>query len=204
MARDQVVSLEEAYNIATQLCPSILKKLGTPPNKFSEEDIVGQFIEKFIEKNFLAKFNPAVTSFRYYVYMGVRNAAVSAIRHLKYETTSLDAITRPDGEGSSFDFPAPAPVPVQDMIVKGLLEELDDFNFGYGKQVTVTGAEGDEIASLPSTAKSVIKMLFMGFKKPEVAEEFGVTVSTVNNVLNKIKIQVEEKELTPELCISPL
>lgn len=194
MPRKEVVSLEEAYAIAAQVCPSIMEKLGVPTNKMSAEDIVGEFITKFIEKGFITKFNPQVTSFRYYVYMGVRNAAVTMIRHLKYETTSLESITHSDPEFRPREFPAPEPV--QDMILHGLLDEIWDFNFGYGRRVKVRGQEDDLIADLPSTARSVLQMLFMGYTKPEIAELFGVTVSTVNNVLSSVRDQVRERKLS--------
>jgi len=197
--KDEIVSLEEAYEIAAQLCPSIMKKLEIPSNKISEEDVIGQFITNFIEKGFLNKFNPRVTSFRYYVYMGVRNAAVSMIRHLKYEVTSLDAITRPDPDGKVLDIPAPEPV--QEMIMKGLLEEVWDFSFGYGKIAKLYGAEEDLIAELPSTARSVLQMLFMKYSKDEVAAFFGVTVSTINNVISSVRDQVKARKITPQDCL---
>lgn len=180
MGEVKVVTLEQVYELAKTYAPSVMKTFNLPSNKFSAEDIVGEFIVNFMEKDFLSKFDGKVTSMRHYVYLGVRNIAVSMYRHIKKETTSIDQNSTEEGAQTIVQSVEPN-VAMGEFMLEDILSIAGDIAFGYGTVANVKGI------LLESKSSSVIKLLYQGYSKQEIAQIFGVTGSTVFNVLEKVK-----------------
>lgn len=181
----------KAYALAQKFAPSIIKKFNLQ-GQVDEDDAVGEFIKNFIDKGFLDKFDPKVQSFDRYVYMGLRNSAIQAARKRK-ERTSID-VGKDDEGGLAAILPANAPQSRE--YVEELIDDVEDFKFGYGKTAVLTSTptdpsdEPEVIAELPSTGHSVMKMISMGYKPMEIAQHFGVSRGTISGALDKIRIQL--------------
>ena len=176
-----MVEMDEVLVMAKKYAPSVIRKFNLPTNKFSPDDVVGEFLVNFMQKDFAAKFNPEVTSLNHYVYMGLRNAAVSMVRHMKYETTSLDEISE--------NGPLPAPAEVTDFLLQEVLHIIEDTYFGYDKTVLVDGEVYE------SSAASVVKLMYKGYTKKEVAVFFGVTQGTISNTLRRVSEVVKRSDI---------
>lgn len=176
---------EDVYKIASDYSEDVMRRYGLPTNKFSAEDVAGEFMVKFMSKGFLEKYNPAITSFKYYVYRGMGNTAIDMVRRVKREITSRDALF-PEND------PTPAPDGVDytdDLEVRLLIEAVKDFKFGYAETTVHDGVIYE------STVVSVLRLLVLGFRKPQIAERFKVSVSTIDNALRKVRAQLRELDI---------
>lgn len=167
------MELELVYQKARQYAPGIISRYRLPLNKISPEDVAGEFITKFIEKGYANKFDVDKGSLSRYVFLGVRNTAISQIRRVKYEETSID--TEEFG-------PEPSEIaPADYLSVDALAETFSDIKFGYDKVAVIDGELYE------SCGASVVKLLARGYNKKEIAREFGVSSGTVSHVISRMK-----------------
>lgn len=176
----------KAYTLAQKLAPGVIKKhnLG---GQIDVDDLVGDFIQNFIEKGFMDKFNPKVMSFDRYIWMGLRNSGIQAARRHK-ERTSVQAMGAA-GDGGDF-VPAAKEAPKSHELLGELIDDIEDFEFGRGEVAKVPDADGN-LTEVPSTAKGLLTMLSMGFKPFEVAQRFGVSPGTISGQMKRIKAQLK-------------
>lgn len=174
------IQAEVVLKKAQQYAPGVMKKFGLPTNKFCAEDVVGEFLVKFYEKGFDKKFDENTCSLEYYIYQGVRNVAVSMARKTKYEQTSVEELTPAQMGDRTVDF-------MDELLLDEIVDLFGNINFGYGNVVEHDGRK------YASNSGSVIRLLYLGMDKKTIAQMFGVTTSTIANVLDKVK-QYELKE----------
>jgi len=193
----------KAYNLAQKFAPGIIKKFNLQ-GQIDPEDIVGLFITNFIDKGFLDKFNPKVMSFDRYVWQGLRNSAIQAVRRKK-ERTSIQAMGGEEGDLGDI---LPAEAPKSREFVEELIDDIEDFKFGYGKTAILMSEPTDPsdkpevIAELPSSARSIMKMLSMGYKPFEIAQKFGVSPGTISGAMKRIKTEL--KAVYPERFVEAI
>jgi len=196
--------VEKAYRLAKMYAPKIMVQYGVR-EKFSEEDLVQSFIVKFIEKGFATKYDASKASFSHYVYVGLRNIAISMFRSSKFEMETFDGSPSIDKDAS--DNPSMSGVEqlldkvsgrihlvlhaspltplAEDALLDTILSSMQDFSF-LGKQVTLEVGGEDPIILRPK-ASSVAQMLTMGYSQKEMAIKFGVTYQVIKYVMKKIR-----------------
>lgn len=178
-----MITYELVYERAQTYAPDVMRRYGLPLNKFSAEDVVGEFMVKFIEKGFLEKFDVTKGSFNYYVYRGLANAAISMVRHVKKEIASVEVIF-PD----SYLLPDHKHDYVDELALKFLIESVENFWFGYHEVIRIEDTLYD------SSAQSVLTLMSHGYKKKEIAIFFSVSTSVIDNVIKLIRNQLREQK----------
>jgi hypothetical protein len=169
------IEAEVVLKKAQQYAPGVMKKFGLPTNKFCAEDVVGEFLVKFYEKGFDQKFNSETCSLEYYIYQGVRNVAVSMARKTKYEQTSVEELSPNQMKEQSEEM-------VDELLLDEVVEMVGNIEFGYGNVAELNGVKYE------SNSGSVVRLLYKGLDKKAIAQMFGVTTSTVVNVIEKVKM----------------
>jgi hypothetical protein len=195
------ITIEQVYETAIGLAPKVMNKLGFKEGSFQTEDIVGEYIVKFIEKNYLERFDAEKGNLKNYVYCGLKNTAISMIRKVKYEfevfqnegTTDsyFNIEERLESETIVYgDKYGKKKVSDSDLIhndieltflIEGISKKIGVWKFGRGNEVSIDGV------IYPSTSESVIKLLSLGFSRTDVAMLFEVSEPTISNVMRNIK-----------------
>ena len=184
MVKNKKVDLEEVYSKAKGFAPNIMCKYKLSSTKFSTEDIVSAFFVKFMEGGFHRKYDSSKSTLGTYVYTGVRNIAISMAKKVKREVESLEDIV---SEDSSCDYAEGAFLScdlehtfMEDILLEEAIARVKYFTF-YGVSTIIDGRV------YLTNSKSVVLLLYRGYTVREIAKIFSVCLTTIRNVLRKIR-----------------
>ena len=169
------LDLEEVYSKALTYARGMMSRYSVPQHIFSAEDIAGEFILQFIKRGFQNKYDPEKSSVNRYVFLGVRNVTINMIRR-HYEIASLEEIE----EVSGF-VPSTKIDPLQALVIDEIIEIVNSIKFGRGKVVLHRGR------MYPSNASSVLRLMYEGYNKSEIARLFDVSPPVITQLLKRVR-----------------
>lgn len=183
------ITIEDVQVIATEIAPKVLNSLKFQEGSFQAEDVVSEYIIKFIEKNYIERYNPEQRSLKNYVYQGLKNQAISMIRKIKKEfilygnvISSEEAFEnlKLNQKGQHNLFGTEEKIN-ETFLVNEISHKVGVWKFGHGIVVEVNGKKYE------STSHSILELIMDGFSRSYLAQIFKVSEPTIGVVLSKIK-----------------
>lgn len=168
------ITLEQVYDKANKYSTSVMKRYGLPFNKFSPEDIVGEFMVKFIDKGFLERFDGTKSSFNYYVYKGLSYMAIKMVRHIKREITSFEGVFL-------LDYPCYGKVEIPEFEVEDLIDSFNLVNVKKSNTIWVKDKE------YKFNSRSILQLIYQGYTKKEIALLFSVNCNVIYRIISKVR-----------------
>jgi DNA-directed RNA polymerase specialized sigma24 family protein len=191
------ITVEDVFVMASSIASQVLRKMSLANASFGPEDVVSEYMVRFIENKYVDRFNEVKGSLKNYVYQGLKNTAINMSHKYRREFSLLEDLTEDsvisfyvdshstidaeshrnyvDHDSNSFDGVN------TEFLVQDLVRKVGDFQFGHDITVVVNGE------TLPSTLSSVLKLLSQGFTKAGIAKLFKVSEPTIANVFDKVK-----------------
>jgi hypothetical protein len=190
------ITIEDVYKTAQELAPKVMSCIRLHNSSFSAEDVVSTYITKFLEKNYIERFDSRRGSLTNYVWEGIKNTALTMCRKVKREIT-----LSPDFNGNINEMQASWKIHFEDRAWKShinqtlanyfdvkndiwlneISKKIGIWKFGHAHSVKVCG----EVYK--STSDSVLKLLALGFSKTDLSKLFNVSGPTISNVVHKMK-----------------
>ena len=168
------ITLEQVYDKANKYSTLVMKRYGLPFNKFSPEDVVGEFIVKFIDKGFLERFDETKSSFNYYVYKGLSYMAIKMVRHIKREITSFEGFF-------PLDYPCSGKVETPEFEIEDLIDSFNLVNVKKSNTIRVKDKE------YKLNSRSILQLIYQGYTKKEIACLFSVNCNVIYRMITRIR-----------------
>lgn len=192
METKEKVCMEDVLQKAQEFAPRIMYKYNLPTDKFSADDIVGAFLLSCIENGFVKRYDSSKNSLSAFIYVGLRNVAISMARKFKHEHLSLEAFnnlynTRGHLVKQNFVHTELSVLAVDshektenDILWDEIMSIADEIEF----DAVGTIIDGEVYLA---NAASVIRLRSKGYLVKEIAEIFGVCKTTICVMLSKVK-----------------
>lgn len=162
------ISFEEAYPLVENYVRYFYNsgKFYSVAQYDSQEDLVGAICVKFLEKKYLEKYDPEITSVKYFIMVGVKHFFIDRLAGLK-QTLSLD---NEDANGNSYISQLPDS--------RDYMEEVEGY-ISYNQimsiipdttnsKIVVNAPWGQEKATL----RVLARLLGEGYNQAEISQMF--------------------------------
>jgi len=189
------ISVEEAYKRLSDPNSGIIKRylLRNPGirKQLDEDELLQGAITHFIEKKFLERYNNETTSISYFLWIGVRNYAISYVTRKRVKTISENVLaSTSEEEVSLIDYAGSYEEDiVHSMTISDLASQMINLvdSKERGKEVSHKGK------TLRLSSRNVLELHMQGFTKTEISRIFGVSVTRISQIVQECTASIREK-----------
>lgn len=193
----QTISIEDAYDMIKSMSWTIYNSFRGMYYVMSREDFVQEAITSFLRRKYLQKFNDAITTKPYYVFVGLKNLAIdllrkSSARHKYYIEISENTNLRigEEIEISSSIYELTEDLNEFSAISYLILEETVNILSRENKLKDRTTYDTDLFGIVWLSEYHIFKLALVGMLRKDIAVLFGVTEATVGNYLKRAQDKI--------------
>lgn len=178
---DQMIDmLNEAAGWASRKYRSITRYM-------EPDDIVSECMAHFLEKGFFEKYNSGITSFKYFLFVGVRHWVINYLTRKRVKTVSADAAQGGEEEMTIVKIlSVEEKDPLSEMMAAEILSVLDAKERLQPSFVKSRGTE------MRLSERNVMSLFLDGWTKTEISKIWGITSARVGQIVAAGVVKIRE------------